>query len=257
MNLIVNEGDVVSLHKHPIGLFAQDVSQILEPLKKSLGITYFGYGRVYGPGEESFLTNNPRFSEDFFNNQLYKVGFMGEPKNYKSGYSLLDALPENDIVALSRERHHMGHFLVILKQQGSYCEKLFFATSSDAVGMSNVYLNNLSVFQGFTEYFKERAAGLIQQSDQLRTVCTSLQCQETLLTQSFEHQVVELPASSFLTIKERECAFYLAQCLSLKEVAEGVGISPRTLEKHIAKLKAKLGCKNMSSLVVQLRKYFL
>ena len=36
-----------------------------------------------------------------------------------------------------------------------------------------------------------------------------------------------------------------------------VGVSPRTLEKHVAKLKHKLCCKNITSLVVELRKYFL
>jgi DNA-binding CsgD family transcriptional regulator len=253
MTLIINEGDIVSLHKHPTGLFSKNVSELLEPLKQSLDITHFSHTRIFSSGNHSYLTNHPEFAEDFIAEECYKIGFVSDPKNYHSGYYLLDTLPPNKVTDLLHERYGMGHVLMIVRKFETHSENFYFGTSSDNTQMSNVYLNHRSTFDAFIDYFKEYAADLIQEADASRLQYPANHCQETLLTQHFDPWPVEFLTTIPFTTKERECAFYLAQCLSLRETSDRMGISPRTLEKHVAKLKAKLGCKNMSSLVVKLR----
>jgi DNA-binding CsgD family transcriptional regulator len=257
MSFIINPGQVVSFHKQPAGLFAQEVSQIIEPLRKSFGINYFGYSNLVGIGEEAFLTNHPESSEDYFNNQFYRIGFLADPKEYQSGYYLVDAVAPNPYTDLLKERYNLAHFLAIFRRQGAFCQRFFFGATADNENILNVYLNRLSLFDSFADYFTDRASDLIRRAELSKTQVSPDFCLETVLAQKLDCEPVFFPTDVSLTVKERECACYLSQCLSLKEVSERVGISPRTLEKHVAKLKYKLGCKNITSLVVELRKYFL
>lgn len=253
MNLIINEGDAVSLDQHPVGMFSKNISELMEPLKQSFGITHFSNTRIFSSGNHSYLTNHPEFAEDFIAEECYKIGFVSDPKNYQSGYYLLDSLQPNKVTTLLDERYGMGHVLMIIRKFETHCENFYFGASSSSKNMTDVYLNHRPVFDAFIDYFKERAADLIQKADAAKLQYPAIHCQETLLTQRFNHRPVGFLTTIPLSTKERECAFYLAQCLSLTEVAAAMMISPRTLEKHIAKLKAKLGCKNMTSLVVKLR----
>jgi DNA-binding CsgD family transcriptional regulator len=56
-----------------------------------------------------------------------------------------------------------------------------------------------------------------------------------------------------ITDKEIMCALYFSQGLSMKEIAIIFGISPRTIELYLYRIKTKLGC-HMKS---ELRKLFL
>jgi DNA-binding CsgD family transcriptional regulator len=168
---------------------------------------------------------------------------------------LMDALPRNEINDLLKDRHHIGHTLVVIKQHEHYCEKIFFGASDNNAGILNTYLNHRPTFDNFITYFKEKAIDLINLADQSRTICNPIDCHETVLTSPLpvSESLFPFPNMSPFTAKEKECAAYLAQCLSLKGIADKMDISPRTLEKHIARLKIKLGCKNLISLVVNLR----
>lgn len=53
-----------------------------------------------------------------------------------------------------------------------------------------------------------------------------------------------------LTPREREVLRYRAQGKSVKETAAGLDISPKTVEKHVTKLKKKIGAGNAMALTV-------
>ncbi len=52
-----------------------------------------------------------------------------------------------------------------------------------------------------------------------------------------------------LTAREREILQDLANCLSAKEIARSRGISHRTVEVHKAKIKFKLGARNLAEVL--------
>ncbi|MBV2361515.1 PAS and helix-turn-helix domain-containing protein [Thalassococcus sp. CAU 1522] len=55
-----------------------------------------------------------------------------------------------------------------------------------------------------------------------------------------------------LTTRERQVAKMLAEGLTSKEIARGLGISPRTVEVHRSRLMAKFNARNSLELVAQL-----
>jgi len=57
-----------------------------------------------------------------------------------------------------------------------------------------------------------------------------------------------LPPEESLTSREEEILRLLAQGLRLAEIAEKLGISPKTVESHLEHLKGKLRCKSVPEL---------
>jgi FixJ family two-component response regulator len=59
----------------------------------------------------------------------------------------------------------------------------------------------------------------------------------------------QFPSSDVLTVREREVLSSIVAGASNKEVAQHLGISPRTIEVHRARIMDKLGAKNAADLV--------
>ena len=61
----------------------------------------------------------------------------------------------------------------------------------------------------------------------------------------------QYPAASRgeLTLREKECLFYLRRGMTAKEIARPLGLSHRTVEHYIDKIKNKLGCRTRSELI--------
>ncbi len=57
-----------------------------------------------------------------------------------------------------------------------------------------------------------------------------------------------LPKEASLTSREREVLSLLAQGLRTAQIAQELGISPKTVESHLEKLKEKLGCHTVPEL---------
>ena len=52
-----------------------------------------------------------------------------------------------------------------------------------------------------------------------------------------------------LTTREHEILEFIAQGLSTKEVAQQVGIAPRTVDKHVENIRLKLRAKNRTHMI--------
>lgn len=61
-----------------------------------------------------------------------------------------------------------------------------------------------------------------------------------------------LPKEISLSARQKQCASYLLQGLTLKQMGEQMNLSPRTVEHYIENLKLKLACKNRTELIIKL-----
>lgn len=63
--------------------------------------------------------------------------------------------------------------------------------------------------------------------------------------------ISELQDDPGLTEREREILELVAEGLSSKQVAQHIGIAPRTVDRHIENLRHKMGARNKSHLVAK------
>ncbi|WP_200960451.1 LuxR C-terminal-related transcriptional regulator [Rhizobium sp. Root651] len=73
-----------------------------------------------------------------------------------------------------------------------------------------------------------------------------------LMVWTFEHLRDRPPSSAVLTAKEREVARYIVNGHTSKEIAQSLGISPRTVEVHRGAIMKKLGVRNAAELVARM-----
>lgn len=60
-----------------------------------------------------------------------------------------------------------------------------------------------------------------------------------------------------LTPRQNQCASYLLQGLTFKEIGQHMNISARTVEHYLDNLKLKLSCKNKTELIIKLTQLLL
>ena len=73
-----------------------------------------------------------------------------------------------------------------------------------------------------------------------------------LMVWTFEHLRDRSRSSAVLTAKEREVARYIVNGHTSKEIAQSLGISPRTVEVHRGAIMKKLGVHNTAELVARM-----
>lgn len=55
-----------------------------------------------------------------------------------------------------------------------------------------------------------------------------------------------------LSIRQQQCASFLLQGMTAKEIARELNLSKRTIEHYIENLRKKLSCRNKSQLIIHL-----
>ena len=109
------------------------------------------------------------------------------------------------------------------------------------------------------EAMRVGAAGILTKSDGLRGLTTALRvivAGDRLLPPALEaNAIAELGryamnaresarAEAALTPREREVLAHVAEGLTIRQIGRRIGISPRTVESHVAKLYRKLGARS-------------
>jgi two-component system response regulator FixJ len=86
-------------------------------------------------------------------------------------------------------------------------------------------------------------------SNVLRRICRDGGSKRMAQEQHREHALTAIPGAELLTPREREVLARVVAGASNKEAGRALGISPRTVEVHRARIMGKLGAKNTADLV--------
>ncbi len=250
---------------------ANDITEICMPLNK-LGITSFNFVRTFDDGSQINLSNTPTWLHHFYENDFYLIGaFECHPSKYVSGYSLWPQLSGQKIFCDARSYFNIDHGITIIERNIDHCDFYYFGTTSNNHGIINLYLNNLDLLKRFILYFRDKSSNIIKCANKSRILLPDHftnrngndihYSEETnTLRSNFLNSIpikkLRLTGAltgETLTQKQINCLSHLIEGKTAKEVAKLLGLSYRTVEGHINKLKLRFSCQSKSELINKLR----
>lgn len=251
-------------------LYSQQVTPHILGLCKffiePLGLTTFGYKRVYDTGEYLFISTNLRWSQYHYQH-IHNHGTFFEQAmkaaHINQSHKTLWPPASQDHFLQSLNHFGMWHGINFYKKQANYLELWTFSTSQENGNISSLYLNTLPYFEEFIRHFTLKAREIIDTHDPCRLAKIEFIKEPSSVPLSGASNLsdiisqIKIPKVLVegsqgivaLTARESDCTKLLSLGKSLKEIAHILGLSPRTVEFHINQVKRKTGCHSKSKLL--------
>lgn len=256
---------MVQNHKRLMS-FSADTYQESSAILKRYDFNYFQYLTVYDDGSYSILSNQGEYLEFAFdyarlNNcqAIFSHINQKEILSKTSYYFLWDFnLPSN---ALNIARSwNVNSGLTFVERYPNYYNMIAFAAPISHVNPVDTYLNNINQLQAFIQNFKHDKKDLINAAQKIRIALPPTQ-QDTNLHKMLlcdKSQVQKMPVFwkdkvFHLTPQERICLKYLSQGQSIKSIANNMGLSARTIETYLQRIKNRMGIVSKNDLLLMYR----
>lgn len=262
------------LKKHPSFVYASEMQDITHPLRK-IGITCFGHVHADKNGNMTGNHSDPGFLAEYLKAGLHHYDLHFGDNALAQRYFLWDAVPligkTFELYQLTSE-FKFSHTFSIIEHGQETVDLYHFSTTSGRPYMNDFYLQHIDLLEKFIIYFKECMLlnnTLVKAYKMpLKTAPKQggfqIDLPESFLTQEININdfLSEIGAkqkysqknitAQQLSRREYQCAYYLLDGHTSKEIADKLHISSRTVEIYFDRLRARFNSKNKIHLVKHL-----
>jgi DNA-binding CsgD family transcriptional regulator len=247
--------------------------KLAAPLQK-LGIARFNHDMTFGKGKIAILTNSIEVFSIYYHQQLPMLCTNDDGRTLAPGFYLSKALIEEDqrcaqIIPTLHHQFNFSHSLYIIERELD-CQHMYTFTSKlPEAKFLHCILNHFDNFKDYLLHYKRSASKIISEAKQPKhwiTLANSnamdLYNRKTIDSVSNElnancvqdnlillNRKTQLPYT--LSSKQSLCIKLLAQGLAIKEIARQMGLSPRTVEHHLERIKFALDCRTIKELFMR------
>ncbi len=250
------------------------VNEICQPLAR-FGITIFTYCRIFNDGKRLYICSDKNWFEHYitqgFQDNLEHLEHYVPADGVK--YALWSQFKMDPVFSDVYHKFHYWHGMTIYEKNPEFVDYFDFGTHRDNVQMINFYCNNLEVFTRFTDYFKCRAAALIDSPESSRLIIPRLQIsldevprtstevnkkkrsrvKNLGLTLVKNEKVVEAEKKHTkemsLTEKEKECLNFYLDGKNISEISQILSLPECTIEFYLESVKLKINGKTRENVV--------
>lgn len=240
--------------RHYVRSVQADVNQICEPLFNKLDLNYFHYAIFYKDGSLGALYNRIDWHDCYYKNNFRTHVPLPKQQIQFGKYNLClwqGTLPD-EITSAARNTCNFDHPVGISVAHKDYFESFAFGTYQGNNGIINTYFNHIETLINFTKNFKTQAAGLIKKTVEHKVLLPeAFQAKQLNLldTLSAGMNIKNGRQEVHVTLKEIEILRMLCRGLTLKEIANSLNRSTRTIETHLNNIKNKFGIYKKSHLI--------
>jgi DNA-binding CsgD family transcriptional regulator len=231
----------LSLH-HPTYGLKSTIQEIANPLFKGLGFSYFQYLRCFADGSIGLLTNNTSLIELF--DEIGRApavysSFQAEHHQQHAYWFLWDEELPASPVQMVRNKCNVRCGITLVKRYKNYYDMLAVALSHDEV-QAGFYLNKLKPIEQFFSQFEKEHQDLIQLMNNnpisLPIINRDVNYQKICLKNE-RINIAGNKGQTYLTAQEIACLRLIHEGCSYKETAQRLGISHRTVETYLQRVK--------------------
>lgn len=228
----------------------KQINKICSPLMVNLGIPYFTYYFIEEDGRFGTLANNPEFMEYYYSSGMHLNNpYMSHPSLFRNGYIISPCTFTEHEQKNIKQKFQIDHLFLMLSKSEKRVEGFIFAAVGfDIKGIPH-YIAHVDLLVKFSRYFKREASSLI---GKLRADQFNMHQERQAAFLTVDHS---LPLSNnnqgvqnFLKMiyglspQEERCHDLFKRGNSAQATAAIMGLSRRTVETYIEKIKDKLGC---------------
>lgn len=273
--------DLTDLKNHIILTASSKIIEICNPLFQSFNTTYFNFVRRYEDGSETCLTTDPKWTEYFYTNKLYKFVLSDKFAQTKSIVNKLKIIPwsqfSNSPVRIAQSKHFgIGIGISLIFTRNGHADFFHFGTNNQNTEMTELYINYADCLVQFAYYFYDKANQIIALASHPKNRLIIKDRPDFRKDNDFpdiknfniNHFINESQPKKFmvysnklgeilLTKKEIMCIHLLTQGKTANEIGCKLYMSKRTVETHLKNAKTKLGLgigANKSDLISELYK---
>lgn len=261
------------LKKHPSFVYASEMQTLIQPLKK-IGIHYFGHVHIDSQGNMTGNSSDPTFLAEYLKEGFHQHDLhFGEP-TVSQRYFLWDAVPltgkTDELYQLATDLN-FSHTFSIIEHGDKTIDLYHFSTISGHAYMNEFYLQHIDLLEKFVIYFKESMLldnrlskaykmpfktvakdggfNIAMPDNAIQDICINAFLSDIGSKQPLSKITVVPPG---LSRREYQCAYFLLDGLTSKDIGEKLDISSRTVEVYFERLKTRFNSKNKIQLVKHL-----
>ena len=153
-----------------------------------------------------------------------------------------------------RELFNIDNGITFISKYKKYTVLYIFATTKDNLAINNIYTRDISLFKRFISFFEDRYHNLLLESEKNKIYLPEKQIimpsqHNKIPADSLKHDFylktplkrffIDHEKGVFLTKKEAECAAFMIDGATSKQIARAMQSSYKTVEQHIYNIKQK------------------
>ncbi|MCK4608135.1 MAG: helix-turn-helix transcriptional regulator [Gammaproteobacteria bacterium] len=258
-----------------------DINNICKPLFQHTDIDFFVFCRYYKDNSVMLLSSDLSFHEfllseiadKFFTWTALEAFIANTKKNTHNNIQQANWLVKNtttyQLQSCFLNRFKIGNGIEIAEKYENHYDVFWFDSKTND-RLTDFYFEHFDILEQFILYFYSQAATLINRNERHKIIVPTRNSGYENFVQEAANKMYENNAGltdlqkklaltrypmrhngkiTNLSAKEFNCLHYLARGYSQKEIGRTCGISDRTVESHLDKIKGKLNIYNKKELI--------
>lgn len=241
------------------------IHQVCAPLENFFGINLIHYRRFYLNGGLISLFNHLEWMKISFENKFWHSSVfrdkLRELQLKKTLYYLWPTTPvDKDPIYTGLYDNNIWNGVTIYKKHDDCIETYAFATTKENTSRRGSYFSEIDMLEHFILYFRSRMLPMVSPNEKQILIPYQLDLSIDIKQSAAREQFLnETSVKDYylrlngvdakLTKREEECLSLLAQGKRVKEIANLLGLSPRTIETYVENTKQKTNCGTTAQLI--------
>jgi DNA-binding CsgD family transcriptional regulator len=233
--------------EHPTFLLKEKVQGACQDFLNRFGFNYFQYLRCYADGSVGLLANDTSLFEFALSTDTMPVAFSSFKEQHHGSHSYWflwdEELPEEP-VRLVREIFRKHNGLTLVRRSQNYYDMIAVSSAAELSNAGSFYLNKMKVIEQLIHGFDKHNKDLIDVMDENPIAVPEHRRDanyEKICLPQGRFVVQGKDGSTHLTSQDLACLRLIAMSYSYKQVAIALGISPRSVETYVNRIKVRTG----------------
>lgn len=237
---------------------AQHMNEICADFMRDYNISCFQHIRWFNNNKKIDLCTHMSLIDWYYTEALHQFSLTEIPTHcFENGYIFGDVFPKSSPIRIEFEHMNrafdIAHDFFLLENFTDYSDFYVFSSPVDDSQPNHKYMRYYQNLKKFIEYYRAKAEDIFNRYEPF-SVNSVVEVNLQYLSSLFDNYLVQADRRKKynhtvdvekVTLRELQTLYWLAKGKTSPEMAIIFGLSKRTVEYHIARIKYKLGCVNL------------